>query len=103
MYKGCATYLRLSQVDMWLSHLMMNFKRLQKVIRSLLTILRRWLSVEFSRELNAEEAPQQNKELLQQNKELLQQNKEALQQNKEAPQQILEAPEFFISTSYEMS
>ena len=87
MYKGCTTYLRLSQVDKWLSHLMMNFKRLQKDIRSRLTILRHWLSVEFSRELNAEEAPQQNKEAPQQNKEAPQQKKEAPQQNKEALQQ----------------
>ena len=62
---------------------MMYFKRLQKDIRSRLTILRHWLSVEFSRELNAEEAPQQNKEAPQQKKEAPQLNKEALQQNKQ--------------------
>ena len=40
MYKGFATYLRLSQVDTRLSHLMIHFKQLQKDVRSLLTILK---------------------------------------------------------------
>ena len=67
-------------------HLLTHFKWLQKFVRSRLTILRHGFSVKFSRELNAEEPPQKNKE--------------APQQNKEAPQLFLEAPKFFLEAVF---